>query len=139
MAIYKDMALRDAIYDAGAIGAHLEYLAGLHEEYPAGINAALLCQLAVQHQMTILPMNGHKVLGADEVDQQLELFLAGMSRDVHVEQLIVEYVRPQAEQVVEGAIDHLLIAGDGGCRDDDGIAGNHANRARVALPHAHQG
>ncbi len=93
----------------------------------------------MEDQMAVVPVNGHEEPGLDQVDHQLLLLAAGMARDVDVQQFVVVDVSSQAEEVVQGMIDQLLVAWYGSGRDDDRVAGADADGLVFVAGHAHQG
>ena len=79
-----------------------------------------------------------KYLGRVRPEHQLQLFLAGVARDVGVLDGVVVDVGPGLEEVVDRAGHVLLVAGDGAGADDDGVAGLDLHEAMVAVGHAGQ-
>ena len=68
----------------------------------------------VQLELAILAVNRNEILRLDQVDDELQLFLAGMSADVYRRRrtVVVDDVRIAAEEVIDHAIDRLLVAGN---------------------------
>ncbi len=62
--------------------------------------------------------------------------MAGVSRDVHLVHLLVDHLGAQLHQLVDHAVDQLLIAGNRGCGDDDEIVRGDGHLAVVAHRHA---
>ena len=82
---------------------------------------------------------GHEVLGLEDAVNDLELVLAGVAAHVHVLDTVVEDVRALAEEVIDVAGDCLLVPGDGGGGEDDGIALGNGDVAVGAVRHAGEG
>ena len=68
----------------------------------------------VQLELAVFAVNGNEVARLDQVDDQLQLFLAGVSADVHrrLRAIVVDDVRIAPEEVIDHAIDGFLIAGN---------------------------
>ena len=81
---------------------------------------------------------GMKYLGLVRPEHQLELFLAGMARDVGVLDGVVVDVGAGLEEVVDRPRHVLLVAGDRAGADDDGIAWLDLDEAMVAVGHSGQ-
>ena len=69
-------------------------------------------------------MHGHEEFRPDEVDHQPQLFLAAMAADVDQAGLAVveDDVRLAAAEVVDDAVDALLVAGDDARAEQHGVA-----------------
>jgi hypothetical protein len=65
-------------------------------------------------QVTVVAVNGHEELRADEVDHHPQLFLRSMARDMDeaVGAVIVNNAGVAALKVIDNAVDRLLVAGD---------------------------
>ena len=93
-----------------------------------------------------------KYCGLHQVDDQLQLFLAGVSADVDRRRraIVVNHVRIAAEEVIDHAIDRLLVAGNNSRREHHRVArlnarvlviidrGARQRRHRLALRSADQ-
>ncbi len=86
-------------------------------------------ELGVQHQVAVLAVDGDEVLRAHQGLDDLQLFLGGVAADVDVGDAVVEHVGAEPEEVVDGAVDERLVAGDGRGGEDDGVAGLDLRRA----------
>ena len=80
-------------------------------------------QAGVAVKLAQLAVNRDEVLGAGQVDEQLHLFLAGVTRNVHRGNGLIDHVGAALEEAVDRAVDVLLVA-------RDGVRGKHD---RVAL------
>ena len=58
-------------------------------------------------------MDGHHVLGLDQVNEELHLFGAGMAAHVHLGAGVVDHARAALQQAVDGPVDAFFIARDG--------------------------
>ena len=69
-------------------------------------------------------MYGNEVARLDQVDDQLELFLAGVARDVdrRAGAIFVNDVGFAAEEVIDHPVDSLFVAGDDAARENDRIS-----------------
>ena len=56
-----------------------------------------------------------------------------MARDVDIGNALVKDFRTLPEQVIDRAIDHFLVTGNGCCREDDCIAGLNTYQAMVLV------
>ena len=81
-------------------------------------------QLGVQLQLPVFAVDGDEILRFNQVDDQLQLFLAGVPADVYrrLRTVVVNDMRVAAEEVVHHAIDGFLIAGNNARREHNGIA-----------------
>ena len=66
-------------------------------------------------------MYRHEVLRLCQRHHQLQLLLAGVTGDVYLHKVVLENVCAVLEKLVYDLIDHLFVAGDGACADDDKI------------------
>jgi len=76
-------------------------------------------------QVAQFPMHRDNKLRTGEVQQEFHFLLAGMTRNMHRGNCLVDHIRTQCKETVDGAVNILLVAGDGMRRQDDGIAGDH--------------
>ena len=84
-------------------------------------------------------MNRHKVGGLGHGHQKLELLLAAMARDMDEGTGLIPDVAAKLGQAVDDLLNCLLVAGNGSCREDDGIALVDRKRLVLAVGHAGQG
>ena len=73
-------------------------------------------------QHTLLAVYGDKILRLCERVDDLQLLLTGMAGDVEHIRAVVNDLDALAEQLVDDTRDGVLIAGNGGSRDDDAVA-----------------
>ena len=80
--------------------------------------------LRVQLELAVFAVNRNEILRLHQVDDQLQLFLAGVSADVHRRRraVVVNHMRIAAEEVIDDAIDRLLIAGNDARRKHHRVA-----------------
>src|SRR5438552_11068920 len=80
--------------------------------------------LSVQFQLAVLAVDGNEIARFDQVDDELQFFLAGMAADVdrRVRSVVVNHVGFAAKEVIDHAIDGLLVAGDDARREHDRVA-----------------
>ena len=88
---------------------------------------------------TLLAVDGDKVLGLCQRMDDLELLLAGMARNVQHIRAVVDNLNPLAEELIDDARDGIFVAGDGGSRDDDAVAGADLDLLVLGEGHAVQG
>jgi len=72
------------------------HLAVFYHGNRIGGNADLLCQFGVLFEHAQLAVDGNHILGLDQVDEQFDLFLAGVTGDVHRGDGFVEHLGPRA-------------------------------------------
>ena len=104
----------------------------------SGRHARLDRQTPMLDQHPELAVDRDEVLRPRQAEHQLELFLAGVTRDVGVLDGVVVDVRAGLEEVVDGARHVLLVAGDGAGADDDRVSGLDLHEAMIAVGHARQ-
>src|SRR5713101_8042007 len=82
------------------------------------------CQLSVPPQLPVLTVNRNKISRLHQVDDQLELFLAGVSAHVNRwgRAVFVNHMRLTAEYVINHAVNAFFVAGDNAGREHDRIA-----------------
>ena len=90
-------------------------------------------------QVNGLAVNRHKVGGLGHGHQELELLLAAVARDVDECAILIPHVAAKLGQAVDDLLHGLLVAGNGSCREDDGIALVDGERLVLAVGHAGQG
>ena len=101
----------------------------------SGSDARLDRQAAVLDLHPELAVDRDEVLRLRQAEHQLQLFLAGVARDVGPLDRVVEDVRAGLEQVVDRPADVLLVAGDRAGADDDRVARLDLDEAVVAVRH----
>ena len=62
--------------------------------------------------MAVFAVYRNKIVGLDKRVDELQFFPAGMSRDVHVGNIVVQHVDAALIQLVDDIGDRLLIAGN---------------------------
>src|SRR5271167_1061724 len=82
-------------------------------------------ELRVTTQVAVVAVDGDEELGADEIDEQAQLFLAAVAAyvDEAVAAVVEDDVGFAAAEVVDDAEDALLVAGDDAGAENYGIAG----------------
>jgi hypothetical protein len=70
-------------------------------------------------------MHGHYIARRREGEHHLQLFLVAVAGDVGLVVPLVDHLAPLPEQLVDGAVDQVFVAGDGGGGDYDKIAVGH--------------
>ena len=103
------------------------------------LDAHLAGQLRMGAQMHGLTVNRHKVRGLGHGHQELELLLATVTRDVDESAVLIPHVAAELGQAVDDLLDGLLVARNGSCRKDNGIALVDGERLVLAIGHAGQG
>ena len=63
--------------------------------------------------MAVFTVHGHEVARLHQPDHELQFFLGCMTAHVYVGDAAEEHVGPLAIEVVDGAVDEELVAGDG--------------------------
>ena len=76
-------------------------------------------------EVAVVAVDGDEELGADEIDEEAQLFLAAVAADVDeaVRAIVEDDVGFAAAEVVDDAEDALLVAGNDAGAEDDGVAG----------------
>ena len=69
------------------------------------------CQLCVGVQMAVFAVNGHEVLRTSQRLHQLDLLLAGMTRNVHLGDRIVQNGDAVMVELIDDASDQFFVAG----------------------------
>ncbi len=77
--------------------------------------------------------------GKDLLPADLQFLLAGVARHMEGELPLVEHVRPLAVELIDDAANGVLVARNGGGRDDDPVAGADIHLAVGVEGHAGQG
>ncbi len=128
-AFHEDHRGGDAFAQHHRIRIQFQHLAVFdHGDIALG-DAHLLRQQRVLEQVANFAVHGNHELGTRQMDEQLHLFLAGVTRDVHRGNRLVDHVRAALEQAVDGTVHTLLVAGDGVRGQHDGIAADHVEQA----------
>src|SRR3954453_12876972 len=118
-----------------SVRRELDRRAVLDDEHVLRGDAGLDREPAVLDLHPELAVHWDEVLRLGQTEHQLELFLAGVARDVGALDGVVVDVRPGLEQVVDGARDRLLVAWDRAGADDDGVARLYLYESMVAVGH----
>lgn len=118
--------------------AHLERVTVIEDKDVIILNTHLTGKLGMGSQVHGLAVNRHKVGGLGHGHQELELLLAAVTRDVNEGAVLVPHVAAKLGQAVDDLLDGLLVAGNRGRREDDGIALVDGKRLVLAVGHAGQ-
>ena len=73
-------------------------------------------------EVAVLAVHGHEVARARELEHVAEVILARVAGHVDEGHVFPEHLRAAAQQRVDDAPDHPLVAGDDPRREDDEIA-----------------
>src|SRR6266487_553087 len=84
-------------------------------------------------------MDRHEELRSDQAQHQLQLFLRAVAGDVHIREALVEHLGTLAEEIIDRAMHHLLVARYRRCREDHCIARLYANLAMILIRDTRQG
>ncbi len=131
----------DALSLAGAAGIQLQRLARFEHKslLQTGV-PQVLGQLGMLGQLPVLAMDRQEVLGADQVQDQLQLFRAGVPGDVDGRvHRAVDHVGPAPREVIDHAIDRLLVAGNDARAENHGVARFHREVLMVVHGHPARG
>src|SRR3972149_4539915 len=135
-AVDEDVAGRDrGGPPGGAVGQELDRLAGLDDEHVLRRDAGLDRQAPMLDLHPELAVDRDEVLRLREAEHELQLFLAGVARDMGPLDRVVEDVRAGLEEVVDRPAHVLLVAGDRAGADDDRVALADLDEAMVAVGH----
>src|SRR5262249_31362687 len=95
----------------------LQYVAALDLQHLADGAVHGGSEFTMSPKLAILAVNRNEVAGFNQVNDELEFFLAGMPTHVHWRRraIFVNHMRLAAKHVVNHAVDRLLVA-----RDDAG-------------------
>ena len=66
----------------------------------------------VDHQVAVLAVDRHEVLGLQQALDDLQLFAAGVAAHVDVRDAVVEHIGAEPEEVVDVPVDGCLVARD---------------------------
>ena len=86
----------------------------------------------MHHKLPVLAVDGDEVARADGLEQLAQLVPMGVPGDVDVVGVGREDARAVPVQVVDGAVDEPLVAGDGPRREQHPVAGLNVDQV-VAL------
>ena len=136
-AVNVDHATLDGSTALDLTGAHLKGITVVDDKDIVTWNAHLFTQLCVGAQMDRLAVNGHEVGGASHGEHELELLLAAVTGHMNQAAMFVIHVATKLSEAVDNLLNGLLVAGNGGGGDNDGIA--IVNRKRLMLTVGHTG
>ena len=94
----------------GIKATELDDLTVLGDEDVGVGNAGLLGQAAVQYQVPVLAVRRQEILGTHKFQHVQIVFASAMAADVDVAEFMVEHVGSLAEQIVNRAVEQLLVA-----------------------------
>src|SRR5215469_13873205 len=123
LAVDEDAPRGDALRAARAPARiEREDVAVLQEVAAAGRDADLAGEVEMAHEVAVLPVHRHEVPRPDQVQDQLQLLLRGVARDVDRRVAAVVDDRPAAIEVVHQARDGALVPRDDARRQHDDVA-----------------
>ena len=100
------------------------------------VDAHLFGDEGIFAQVLIFAVHRQDEFGLGQRHHQLLLVLAGVAGDVHVVHLLINDLRAQLHQLVDDAVDKLLVARDGARRDDDKVVWRDLDLTVLAHRHA---
>ena len=125
--------------DLDGLGGQLDDAADLRQHNVLPVHAHLHGQIHVAAEHLLLPVEGDEEPGLGQGVNDLQLLLAGVAGDVEGIGLVVDYVHPLAEELVDDSADGLFVARDGAGGDDDTVPGAHVDLPVLGEGHAVQG
>ena len=135
-AVYHYLTRRDSAVPSCALLVYLEHLAYLGDKDIARRHSHVLGKLLMGYHVLVFAVNGHEIFRLCQRMHELKLLLTCVTGDVYLEHRIAPYGNAVAEQLVDDAVDHLFIAGDGACADNDEVAFAERDLAVIAECHA---
>ena len=108
----------------GAVAVEVEHVA-VFEQDDLLEDARGAGEFGVALEVAVVAVDGDEELWAQQVDHQAQLFLRAVAADVDeaVGAVVVDDVGVAALEVVDHAVDGLLVAGDDARAEDHGVAG----------------
>ncbi len=94
-------------------------------------------QAGVQHQVAIFAVGRDEETGAHQLQHAGIFVPVAVAGDMDMGQGMVDHFHPLAEEIVDGAVEQLLVAGDGRGADHHRVAGAQLDLAMFAHAHAH--
>ena len=71
---------------------------------------------------SVLTVHGDEILRLHKAEYHLVLLLRGVAGNMQIGVAVIYDLRPLVEKLVNDAAYHILIAGDGGCGNNDPVA-----------------
>src|SRR6185369_8580343 len=118
-AVHVDITGRYAFFVPRALLVDFEDIAVGQDECLTGGHSDGFGELRMNHEVTVFAVDGQEILRLKEALDDLQLFAAGMAAYVDVRNAVVEDFGAEAEEVIDVAVDGLLIARDGTGGEDD--------------------
>ena len=112
VAVHKDLAGGHRLPEAHAALVQLDDAAGFRNEDAVFGHPQFARDGGVLDKMAVFAVYRNKIVGLDKRVDELQFFPAGMSRDVHVGNIVVQHVDAALIQLVDDIGDRLLIAGN---------------------------
>ena len=100
------------------------------------VDAHLFGDEGIFAQVLIFAVHRQDELWLGQRHHQLLLVLAGVAGNMDLIHLFVNNLRAQLHQLVDNAVDKLLVARDGARRDDDKVVWRDLDLAVLAHRHA---
>ena len=102
----------------------LQNVAALDQHHIANRTVHGCGHLGVQLELAVFAVDGNEISRLDQIDDELEFFLAGVSADVNWRggAVFVDDVGFAAEQVVDHPVDRFLVTGNDSRRKHDRVA-----------------
>ena len=134
----KQSAGRHRIAQTGGILADLDRTADLSDEDVLRVHAHLARQAGMLHEHAVLAVYGNEVLRLAQTEHQLKVLLAGMAGNMDGCGAVIDDLCALLVQLVDHVVDGLLVARDGGRRDEDAVAGIDLHLLVAAVRHTVQ-
>ena len=127
-AVHKNITTRHTFADFDALLRKSQNVPVFHHSDILFRNTDLLRQQCVLFQVAQFAVNRHEELGAQDVEQHLLLFLAGMAGDVYRCDRVIDNIRPFLEKAVDHPVNGFFVTGDSVRREHNRIAGDNTQR-----------
>ena len=121
-----------------AFGSERDHVAVFADEHPIFGNADVAGQLRVMHEVAVLAVHGHEPLGFEQAEQELQLLLRRVPRNVHRRRAIVHDFGAGAMQRVDHARHVRLVARDRVRADHDDVVGGDLHVLVLVRGHQRQ-
>ena len=135
-AVDQDIADLDLLADEGLVLRDLQDIAGAEDEDILLVVAQFTRDLGLGLEMAVFAVHGNGIAGLDQVVDQLDVLLAGMTGGVYV---LGDDIRALHQELIDDRRDRLLVARDRAGGEDDRVAGADGDLAVQAVRHAAEG
>ena len=138
VAVNEDTSGRHGTVELCTVFVKLQHASDFRNENVIGRHAHRFGKHLVCAEVTVFAVDRHEILRAEQRMHHLDLFLAGVTGNVHVRNAGMDDGDVLFGQLIDDAADELFVAGNRGCGNHDEILGAELDLIVLGIRHTGQ-